>query len=79
MKNNKILSTKVKELESVFYSKLRQYGECVERNGDVEVILEENVSCEYAGYILEELLGVEVMKKIFCHLGVYWHKASMYI
>lgn len=66
MKNNKIISNKVKELESVFYSKLREYGECVERNGDVEVILEENVSCEYAGYILEELLGVEVMKKIFC-------------
>ncbi len=79
MKNNKILSTKVKELESVFYSKLREYGECVERNGDVEVILEENVSCEYAGYILEELLGVKVRNNCFSWENDYLSRLSFKI
>ena len=79
MKNNKIISNKVTELERICYSKLRDWGEWVDINEKVEVIIGENVTCECVGEFLEAFLGVKVRDKCFSWENDYLSRLSFKI
>lgn len=75
-KNYKIISSKVKELEKMYYSMLRDWEDT---NENVEVIIGENVTCECVGEFLEAFLGVKVRENSFSWENDYLARLSFKI